>query len=258
MHAAPTTSVRPARRLFAAAALLLPLAFAPAAHAFDISFGGGSKAQIKGSGKMVDQARTPGTFTRIRVESSMNVVARPGSSAKLMVHADDNILPVLETVLEGDTLVIRYKEGTSIRMHSDPVVTVDFTQLSAVDLRGSGNLNIESIKADTLQLNLAGSGDVKLRNADLNKLATNLAGSGDVSMQGRAVDVDISIAGSGDVHAKGLQAANVKVSIAGSGNAEVNATATLNAQIAGSGDVSYLGNPKVKSSVMGSGSVSGG
>jgi len=249
------TSRRFLLSLSAATAAGLPLSLlAPAtAHAIDISFGNSTKVQ--GSGKMVDEVRNVGGFTRLRLEGSMNVVAKPGASQKVTVHADDNILPLIVTSVEGDTLVLTYKPHTSISTNGVTRITVEFTQLTAVDSRGSGDVSIEAIKGDKFQLNLAGSGDVKLRNAELGKLSTNLAGSGDVSLQGRAADFDVNIAGSGDVNALDLQARNVKANIAGSGDARVNASDTLNGQIVGSGDISYAGNPKVSRSVVGSGEV---
>jgi hypothetical protein len=245
------------RRQILSLALTVPLATAllpGGAQAWNLTFGNGPRVQ--GSGKLIDEARTLAPFSRIRIDDSLDVQARPGSSQSVVVHADDNLAPLVLTSVEGDTLVVKFKPGVSIRSAGPVQILVQFTQLKGAELRGSGDLAIDGLKGESLDLGLSGSGDVKLRGADVGKLSANLAGSGNVALQGRCTDFNISIAGSGDVRAGELQCKSANVSIAGSGDARVHASESLAVQIAGSGDVSYSGNPpKVSSRVAGSGEL---
>ena len=216
----------------------------------------GSGSRTEGSGHVVEQARALAPFSRIRLDGSMTVNARPASAPGATVKADDNIAPLILTSVDGDTLVIKTQPNVSFRTRSEIVVNVGFTQLKNADLRGSGDLNIQGLSGPSFELSLAGSGDVRLDGAELGQLKSRLAGSGDVWIKGRADDATISIAGSGDVHAADLAARSVSVTIAGSGDARVQASESLNVQIAGSGDVTYGGNPpKVNSRVVGSGDL---
>ncbi|WP_374564357.1 head GIN domain-containing protein [Ideonella sp.] len=230
---------------------------APQAQAatIEIQTGMFNKA-VQGSGKVIDDKRAIGPFSKLRLDSAITVNARPASAPGVTVRADDNIAPLITTTVEGDTLIVKLKPNTGIRTQSELNVTVEFTKLTQADLRGSGDLNVSAIKGDLFELSLAGSGDVRLDNADLGKLTTRLAGSGDIWVTGKCDDASYNLAGSGDVHAADLQAKRVSVDIAGSGDVRVHAAEALSVQIAGSGDVAYSGNPpKVSSRVVGSGDL---
>jgi hypothetical protein len=244
------------RRTLFSLSLALPLSIlcSPgSALAWDSSYGSGPR--IQGSGKPVHETRALGAFSRIRMDDSLSVNARQTGKTGAVVHADDNIAPLIQTVIDGDTLVIKVKPGSGFRTGNPITIDVEFSELRAADLRGSGDLNIDGIKGDGLTLGLAGSGDLRLKSADLTKLSVSIAGSGDVVVQGRAAEFSANIAGSGDIRALELNAKAVNVNIAGSGDARVNASESLAVQIAGSGDVTYTGTPKLSSRVMGSGEV---
>lgn len=209
-----------------------------------------------GSGKVVEDKRSVAPFSRLRLDSAITVNARPGSAPGVTVKADDNIAPLIQTSVEGDTLIVKVKQGSGFRTESPLVVTVDFTKLTQADLRGSGDLNVSALKGEQFEVSLAGSGDVRVDNAELSRFSARLAGSGDIWLKGRCDDAGYNLAGSGDVHAADMQAKRVNVDIAGSGDVRVHASESLAVQIAGSGDVAYSGNPpKVTSRVVGSGDL---
>lgn len=213
-------------------------------------------SRVVGSGKVIEDKRVVGPFSKLRVDSAITINARPAAAPGVTVRADDNIAPLILTTVEADTLIVKIKPNTGIRSESPLVVNVDFTRLTQADLRGSGDLNVAGLKGEQFELSLAGSGDVRLDNAELGKLTARLAGSGDMWLKGRCDDAAYNLAGSGDVHAADLNAKRVNVDIAGSGDVRVHATEALAVQIAGSGDVAYSGAPpKVSSRVVGSGDL---
>jgi hypothetical protein len=235
---------------------LAALSLCPLTAAAWETTGGSWGNRVEGSGKMVDEQRTVPAFSRIRFSDSIDFKARQGSGNTVTVHADDNLLPLILTVVEGDTLTIKTKPGTGYRSHGRVEVRLEFAQLASLSMQGSGDGEIEGAKGEALEVAMAGSGDLKLRSAAVGKLSVNLAGSGDVQLSGKCQQLAVSIAGSGDIDASALPCATASVSVAGSGDVRVNANETLNVQIAGSGDVSYSGNPpKITKSVLGSGSL---
>ncbi|MFZ2991067.1 head GIN domain-containing protein [Ideonella sp.] len=216
----------------------------------------GSGPKIEGSGKVIELRRSLGSFSRLRIEGPFNVVAGVGSAGAATIKADDNIVPLIQTEISGDTLIIKAKSNQSYSSRSGLLVTVDFQTLKAAEVRGSGNLQINSLKADAFALSVSGSGDARMLDTDVKQLEVSIAGSGDITVEGRADSAAYNIAGSGDVRAEKLLAKRSSVSIAGSGDAVVHASESLDVSIAGSGDVRYAGNPpQVKRSVVGSGEV---
>lgn len=239
------------------AVLVTLAAVAPAtAQAFTIEFSGGSGPRVEGSGKVVEQARTVGAFSRVRLDGSFTVEAQAGNSNTVTIRADDNIAPLVRSDVEGETLVLTTKPGASFRTHHPVVVRVTFTRLVAADLRGSGDLIVRGLTGDRFEAALAGSGDLKLTQVALGSLSASLAGSGDLTAQGKAVELKLNLAGSGDAHFDGLLSQRGSVSVAGSGDARVNASESMAVQIAGSGEVWVSGNPpKLTQDVVGSGEV---
>lgn len=217
-------------------------------------------ATTQGSGRMVTESRTVADFQAIAMAGGIDLTLSQGPSTSVKVEVDDNLAPMLETVVEngdpGPTLKIRWRRGEHIQTRSKVRVTVVTPRLTALSLAGSGDALVGAFKTPSLKLSLSGSGDVKLDGLSTDELSIGIAGHGDVSASGSAAKLSVSIAGSGDVSLKDLRADDVSVRIAGSGDASVNAQKTLEVGIAGSGDVVYTGDPAVKSRVAGSGSVS--
>ncbi len=239
-----------------AAAVLTAFAMPMPAHAVTINVFNGDAHTISGSGKEVAIARSVGAFSTLRLDSSIDVHAHQGATPGVTVHADDNIEPLVETVVEGDALVVRLKKGASFRTHHDVTVDVVFSTLTAAQQRGSGNLIIDKLAAPKFESSISGSGDLKIGDAQLGAFALSIAGSGDVVISGTADDARFGISGSGDINAKNFAAKRVAVSISGSGDARVNASESIDAKVAGSGDVTYSGHPaSVSRRVSGSGSV---
>lgn len=237
-----------------APAALAAALFVPPAPA--LAWGSG----ITGSGKVATETRSVGEFHGVSANGSIDLIVRQGPQAPVEVKADDNLLPIIETVVEsgrnGPVLVVRTKKGQSYNTRSPVVVTVTIPKLTVVSVAGSGDARIEPFTTSgTTRLSVAGSGSIDMANLSADEIAASIAGSGDIGGAGKAGRLEISIAGSGDVKLGGLRADEVKVGISGSGDAEVQAHKTLEVRIAGSGDVVYSGDAMVKSSVAGSGSV---
>jgi hypothetical protein len=213
-----------------------------------------------GSGKLASETRTVPEFHGVAANGSIDLVVKQGPQAPVKIEADDNLLPILETVVEsgrhGPVLVVRTKKGTNYSTRNKVLVTVTIPKLVSVSVAGSGDAKIEPFTTSgALRLAVAGSGSIALDNLSTDEINASISGSGDIGGSGKAGKLDISIAGSGDVKLAGLRADEVKIGIAGSGDAQVQAHKTLDVRIAGSGDVVYSGEAAVKSSIAGSGDV---
>jgi len=240
----------------AAAAFVAEFGVPAPAHAFTIIIGDSEGRVVEGSGKLVDVHRSVGAFATLRVDGPLDVEARPGSSPGVTVHADDNVEPLVETVVEGDTLTVRLRHGTRLQTTAPTRVEVQFTRLEATKQMGSGDLAVFDAKAPSFRSAIAGGGDLALHRMQADKLAVAVAGSGNVAADGQADEVKFSVAGSGDIAADGLVARKVEVHISGSGDARVHATESLDARVSGSGDIGYKGHPRdVTRKISGSGSV---
>lgn len=220
-------------------------------------YGSGAN-RIKGSGQAVDKLRAiGGSFSRVRLDGPVDVQLQPVSSGEptLRVQADDNIEPFVTSKLDGDTLVIGVQEGSSFSTRNPLRVKLDFKQLQALQVRGSGDATLDRLKADRFELELSGSGDVRIGLLEVRELQARLSGSGDLSVSGRAEQQDWELSGSGDASAASLSGQRSKARLSGSGDLRLGVSQELDAQLSGSGDLAYSGRPQLKSRVSGSGEL---
>ena len=215
------------------AALLTGFAHADGWVNYSTSIGDGP--QIVGSGTLKTESRALQGFNAIHMKDPSDVQVEIGPRFSVSVTSDDNLLPLVETRLDGDTLVIESKG--SYRSHHAPKIKVVMPALSA--------------------LQVSGSGDALIRGLDGGAVKLAVAGSGDIEAAGRIDELNIRIDGSGDVNAEQLKATKAKVEVDGSGDANLTASDTLDAVVNGSGDIRYGGHPShVSNKIHGSGDIS--
>lgn len=225
---------------------------------FRMSFLGGGD-RVTGSGKLVNESRAVTGFQAIALRAPMKLVLRQGTREGVELRADDNLLPLIETiVVERDgvpTLELAFKKGSDFSTRSPVVATIDLITLKALLISGSGNIVGDALKTPSLGVAITGSGDVRLKQLVADEVSARVSGSGDIEFAGRTAKLGISISGSGDVKTRALEADDVSVKVAGSGDADVTARKTLTVSIAGVGRVKYIGDATVKSSIAGRGSI---
>ncbi len=239
--------------LAAACLLAGSLAVAPKAQAWDWNWGFGKS--VKGSGVLKSESRSVSGFSKISLAVPGNAELVQGSSEGITIETDDNILPLIETVVESDTLKIRFiDKGTSVSTKTLKLA-INAKTIEALSVAGSGDVRAAKLQAGDFKASIAGSGDVQIGQLDADAVTISIAGSGNFAAGGKAKSISSKIAGSGDMKIGKLEANSVKISIAGSGDATVWAKESLTVSVAGSGDVKYFGDAKISKSVAGSGSV---
>lgn len=235
------------RAFFAALAILAATAATGTFAAAD--------ASIQPSGTIRKESRAVTGFSGLGLAVPGKVELRQGSPEAVTIEADDNLLPEIQTVVEGGKLLIRFARKLSVGGKPVIRITVTAPRIESIAISGSGDVVAASLAVPTLAIAVSGSGDVKIANLQVDTLSASIAGSGDIQAGGKATEVVAKIAGSGDLDTAKLEARRVSISIAGSGDAVVRAAESLAATIAGSGDVRYHGDPTVRKSVAGSGKV---
>jgi Putative auto-transporter adhesin, head GIN domain len=194
--------------------------------------------RIENDGPHTVQTRTVGTFDRVDLRGSANVVVTRGHSATLTVAGGRNRVRDVITHVESGTLVVadRNSDATLHLGDDGPTVTVSTPSLVSARLDGSGDLSMAGLAGGPLQVRVDGSGDV--------------------DAHGRLDALDAAVDGSGDLDLSDVVSQTAKVNLSGSGDADVHTVRTLAVLVSGSGDVTYAGNPQVTRDVSGSGDVS--
>ncbi len=199
---------------------------------------------IRGSGDIRRENRPVSSFERLEIAGIGQVWITQGRAYSLVVEADDNLLPLLETRVIGSTLFIGLTEearNKNLRPSEGINFYVQMPELASMEIVGSADVRAESLDAGRLDIVVYGSGDVDLQTLTAERLEVTIAGSGVVEIQAcRCDQVEASVPGSGEIWVAGMRADEVDVSIAGSGYVELSGqTSRQEINIGGSG--SYRG-----------------
>jgi hypothetical protein len=238
--------------------ILIPLA---AYHWENGRFTWPGRNGTRGSGHVITEARTVALFSHISASGIDVLNITQGEPQSLTIAADDNILPLFETEVTGDTLRISRQQrnwgwgcvGMSI---SNPVtINVTLKQISKLEVSGGARIRAGNIVADDLAIEESGATELAITALKAQTLNVRINGSADCNLAGRADKQTIAISGSGHYQAGKLASQSAALAISGSGDAEVWAAETLDLSISGSGSIEYHGRPRLTQRVSGSGRV---
>jgi len=215
-----------------------------------------NNTSIQGNGIMTTRTAQTKGYDKIEVSGPISVTLVKGTEGTIEITAESNVQERVVTESDGTTLIISLKNNTSLLNTQKIKVKVPFKDLSAISLRGSGDVEgKDRVKASTLTLNLSGSGDIDL-DIDADRLAAELSGSGEIELSGKVTNADIKSTGSGKFDCEKLVSDNAEITLSGSGDVKMVINKSLTGTIRGSGTIMYGGNPPTnKVDVRGSGKV---
>jgi len=211
--------------------------------------------RIRGNGNVRTETRSPGSFKSVSSHGSFDVFVSSGEQA-VKIEAEENLLPYIETYVEGYTLHVGTKDNYWLRPGRKVKIFVSSPDYESIRSYGSGDIIGESkiTNSSKLELGVNGSANIKM-DIDAPEINTETNGSGDIFLKGETKSFEGEIHGSGNIKALDLRSGDATIKIYGSGDADVFVDGKLDVHVAGSGDVNYKGNAQISSSIAGSGRV---
>ena len=198
---------------------------------------GSSGGTTKGSGHVVTEKRSVGTFAGIDLIGAATVDVLVGRPATLTIRGDDNILPLIRTSVSNGILVVSSKHSYSSR--HDLRLEIGTPALDAVTLTGAGTFSVGGIHSTTFSLEMSGAATMVLA--------------------GTTGALDVKLSGTGTADLGDLVARDAHASLSGTGSLHVQATESLDASVSGVGSIVYSGSPRhVKTDVSGVGTIAAG
>jgi hypothetical protein len=196
--------------------------------------GAGTKEIVQGSGRTAVKALRSVAFEALLVDLGADIDISTGEKPRIVVTADDNIVPLILAECSAGRLHISAKESFAAKQKVR--IAIQVPMLKEVVLNGAGNIQMAEVTKDSMSIRIRGAG--------------NITATGEVS------DLSAIVYGSGEMRLGSLRARAAQVEINGSGDAEVWVTDILRAVINGSGDIRYKGDPpRIHTSIRGSGDI---
>lgn len=199
---------------------------------FNFSFNVGGTS---GSGDISSQKRDLTDFNAIDVGGAFQVEIVAQQDFSVEVEADDNLLPMIRTEVDGGVLKIETDGRISptkpirIRISAPDINTMDISGVAAVTATG-------------------------MKNA---KTSVDLSGKSTLSISGQTDKLVVEISGASHLDAEELKAVDAVIDASGASRTKVNLTGDLRADASGASSIIYSGTPgDVEKSSSGAASIS--
>lgn len=209
---------------------------------------------VKGNGILATAEREASEFSEISYGIPGKLILKKGSTPSIVIEADENIIPLVETRVVNNRLNIKTKENL-LPGKNGLTVCVTIPDIRYMSVNGSGNIRVEDVfQTGQLSLKINGSGNISME-TEAEKLNSRINGSGGIDLKGYSEIHTIDITGSGSVMAYDAETLECSVKVMGSGNSYVTVTEDLDVHIMGSGNVYVKGSPLTNVRTQGSGKV---
>lgn len=191
-----------------------------------------------GGGDRITETRAVAPFDRLEIADSVDVEVVPGDGSEVRVYGGEDVLDRVDTESDAGVLRIDVRDR-GIVIGPDPL----------------GDVRVEVQASELDAVKIGSSGDVELGELDLPRLDLEIEGAGEVAASGTADRLTATIQGAGDAELSELAVRTARVVVQGAGEAHVNVSERLDVKVQGAADVIYRGHPRVTEDIDGAGDV---
>ena len=187
---------------------------------------------IQPSKKLITRDYKVKEFNKIDAGTVGNIYYTQSTDGKtdLQIYGPDNIVALIQVAVKDNTLFLSIDKSKKVRNFKKMKITITSPTLngiSFIESKGVGNVDIQSLTCQKLNVQSMGVGDVKL--------------------EGTAQIAALHSKGVGNIEAGNLRANAVEASSQGVGDITCNATESIDAAVRGVGSIKYKGSPTIKS-----------
>ena len=206
---------------------------------------------IQGNGEVTTEDRNISSdFTAIKVSQGIQVYLTQGNDIDLSVEADENIMDLLVTEVEGETLKIYFDKNVSRATKNIYLTAKDINKIktsSGARVKGENTL-----KTNSLTLNSSSGSSISL---DLvaDSVESDTSSGASMKLSGTTNDFDGDASSGSHINASNLESEISRVDVSSGANIDVFASEKITAHASSGGDIDYSGNPKTVSKSKSSG-----
>lgn len=211
-------------------------------------------SQGSGSGNVVNQTKNISSLNQVALNGTGTIIITQGNNESLVVEAEDNIQPNINTNVSNNQLNIYLQNNAPI-----PTKTIKYyltvKDLNSISIDGAGQIQSTSLITNNLTIKINGASQGTITDLKVNTLIIDINGAGKLNLAGTANNQTIKIFGAGNYSAKNLTSKIASINIDGGGSTVLRVSDLLNVIINGAGDISYIGNPQITKQINGAGNV---
>ena len=215
---------------------------------------------VHGSGKVVAETRQVRRFSRVDVCCGMELYLEQSNRESLEIEAEDNILAEIESIVQGDILVIKFRGSYPDVVYSPKrsiQIYLTVNEIEGIEISGGGELFAEDISTNSLVIDLSGGSDAEIDFLKADYFDLNVSGGGDIELVGEVTKQFVDASGGSSYQAKELHSEEATLNISGGGSAMVWVDEIFNVDASGGSSVRYFGTPRIQSDVSGGSEITG-
>jgi len=191
---------------------IILILFSPMTYAVEV---------VNGSGNIKQESRQISAFKQLTITVPATVIFNNNSATLLAITADDNILPLIKSSVDGDHL--RIETTGSFNTQHKLKITLGTKQLQQLNLSSTINLTLNQLQGERFTLSAEGQSHVN-GNGNLDNLVIHLSGSHQLNF-------------------KNIQSNHVSLTTEGSNNVTLEANESLGMNLSGIATIRYSGKP---------------
>ena len=197
---------------------------------FSVHFGG-----VKGSGNVTTESREISGFNAVDVGGVFQVDITAKKDFAVEIEADDNIIGLITTEVDGNVLKI----GTERKISPTSLIRV---HVFAPDIEN---------------LEVPGAANVALNGIDNPALSVDSSGASKIKIAGETAKLTVDVSGATQIDAEELNAGDADVEASGASHVNVKVSGSLRTEASGASKIVYIGEPSsVERKTSGASSVS--
>jgi hypothetical protein len=188
---------------------------------------------LVGDGDVVTETRAVDVWTRLRVEDGLSVRVESGPVGAVAVRADENLIDAIETIVEGDTLIVRVEREHEIVESTALEVRVTADALRSVDASGGSRVMAQFAASRVAQLDASGGSVIDASGLDSEDVELTLSGGSHASLEGRADALGIDASGASTVEATALHVRVAGIDASGGAELALHVTESVSGDLSG-------------------------
>jgi hypothetical protein len=205
---------------------------------------------IRGSGNLQHETRVVGQFSGVSVQSGIRGEVKIGKQ-HVDLEADDNVLPLIETIVDDGVLVVRYKPHLSMTTRTEAVVHVTAPSIDLLETSGGSKMRAELVPVDDLKIESSGGGDVTAHQVVVKHLRAQVSGGGALNLDGSADDVKLNMSGGSRCKGEKLKTRALRVKASGGSTARLAVSESVSGVASGGSVLHVSGHPQTHVSTSG-------
>jgi hypothetical protein len=213
---------------------------------------------IRGSGIAKEETRPVEAFHAIEAGNAIQVTVAVTKDAKpgLKISGDDNLVPLVESVIRDGALILRIKENSNISTKLPLLAEVTTSDLDRALASGASNVTVKGgSKVDRFTAEASGAARLSIDGLETPKAIASASGASQVVLSGTAESLDVDASGASQIKAGELKVDDAKVTISGASGAVIRVSKSVAGDVSGASQLDLHGRP-AKNSVSTSGASS--